>query len=143
MAVIGLITPGQPSTNPRLLKEADALIAAGHTVHVVCAHWAAWADETDRALLQSRRFHCEYVGGKPDHSVQHLWTRARHRLGRELLRFPRLNATRAWGLCRVTPELEHAAQRIDADLYIAHNLGALPAAAAAARRHGAALGFDA
>jgi glycosyltransferase involved in cell wall biosynthesis len=43
----------------------------------------------------------------------------------------------------VTPELRRAAQRIDADLYIAHNLGALPAAAAAARRNNAALGFDA
>jgi len=43
----------------------------------------------------------------------------------------------------VLPELERAAARLPADLYIAHNLGALPAAVNAARRWGAAVGFDA
>ena len=43
----------------------------------------------------------------------------------------------------VVPELARAAGREPADLFIAHNLAALPAAAAAARRHGARLGFDA
>jgi glycosyltransferase involved in cell wall biosynthesis len=46
-------------------------------------------------------------------------------------------------LCRVSPELQKAAERIKADLYIAHNIGALPAALGAARRRGAKLGFDA
>jgi glycosyltransferase involved in cell wall biosynthesis len=44
---------------------------------------------------------------------------------------------------RITPELARRALATPADLYIAHNLGALPAAAAAAARHGARLGFDA
>jgi len=41
------------------------------------------------------------------------------------------------------PELSRLATRDPADLYIAHNLQALPAAAAAARRWRAKLGFDA
>jgi glycosyltransferase involved in cell wall biosynthesis len=144
MAVVCLITPGQPSTNPRLVKEADAVVQAGHRVHLICAHWADWANTTDRALLQSRQFECTYVGGWPGtRSVPYLWSRVRHTVGKELLRFPRASAIRNWALCRVTPELERAARRVDADLYIAHNLGALPAAAAAARQHAAALGFDA
>jgi glycosyltransferase involved in cell wall biosynthesis len=144
MAVICLITTGQPSTNPRLVKEADALVEAGHTVRVLCAHWAVWADVADRTFLQSRRFQCTYVGGRRSvRSLPHLWTRVRHRVGRELVRFPGVKATRHWALSRVTPELQRASQRIEADLYIAHNLGALPAAASAARQHGAAFGFDA
>ena len=144
MAKICLLTPGQPSTNPRLLKEADALVEAGHQVEVICAHWAAWADETDRALLQSRRFTCAYVGGHPRHNPQcYAWTRLRHKLGRMLA--PRLagERTTGWALCRVTPELIRAAEATRADLYIAHNLGALPAAIAAARKHQARAGFDA
>jgi glycosyltransferase involved in cell wall biosynthesis len=46
-------------------------------------------------------------------------------------------------LSRTTPELEAAGKKSKADLYIAHNLGALPAAVAAARRHSAQAGFDA
>src|SRR5207237_6466313 len=39
--------------------------------------------------------------------------------------------------------LRHAVRDLPADLYIAHYVAALPAAAAAARRHGGMLGFDA
>jgi glycosyltransferase involved in cell wall biosynthesis len=43
----------------------------------------------------------------------------------------------------VSPDLQAAARQIKADLYIAHNVGALTAAFTAAQRHGARLGFDA
>jgi glycosyltransferase involved in cell wall biosynthesis len=43
----------------------------------------------------------------------------------------------------LAPELVRAALRIKADLYIAHYPSALPAAAIAARRHGAVYSFDA
>lgn len=33
-----LVTTGQPACNPRLVKEADALIDAGFDVHVVAAY---------------------------------------------------------------------------------------------------------
>jgi glycosyltransferase involved in cell wall biosynthesis len=144
MAIVCLVTPGQPSTNPRLVKEADALAEAGHTVHVVCAHWAAWADDADRVFLAARRFRCTYVGGRQKgKSLRYLWTRVRHRLGRESLRLPVALQAPIWALCRVSPELRKAARRVKADLYVAHNLGALPAAWAAARRHNAKCGFDA
>jgi hypothetical protein len=39
--------------------------------------------------------------------------------------------------------LKRAARRVPADLYIAHYIAALPAAEAAARRHGGIMGFDA
>jgi glycosyltransferase involved in cell wall biosynthesis len=50
---------------------------------------------------------------------------------------------RHWALWRAGPELEHTVKQVQADLYIAHNLGALPAAVVAARKHNARVAFDA
>lgn len=140
-----LITPGQPSINPRLVKEADALQEAGHEVRVLCSHYVRWADEADKALLASRSWSCTYVGGSPRHeSSLFYWTRARHAVARRVLP---LGLSRSFvqgrALIRIAPELEAAAMAARADLYIAHYAGALPAAALAARHHGARLGFDA
>src|SRR5258706_885693 len=140
-----LLTPGQPSTNPRLVKEADALAEAGFDVHVVYAHWADWAAETDRELLASRAWTWSSVGGSPQgQAARYRWTRLRHGLSRcaaPKLSGSRLLARRA--LSRVAPELQAAARSIPADLYIGHNLAALPAAVAGAAQHGALAGFDA
>jgi len=141
---ICLITPGQPSINPRLVKEADALQEAGHDVHVLCSHYVRWADEADKALLASRSWKCTYVGGDPSQFVEYYWTRARHALARHTLPLrPLRTFVQRRALIRVGPELEAAALDTPADLYIAHYAGALPAAAKAARRYAASLGFDA
>jgi glycosyltransferase involved in cell wall biosynthesis len=142
MATVCLVTTGQPSTNPRLLKEADALVEAGHRVHVVCAHWAAWADESDQVLLASRRFSCTYVGGRPG-SAKHWSTRVRRRAARLAASIAPVHFVAQRAVCRVSADLAHAASGVHADLFIAHNIGALPAAHAAARRQGSRLGFDA
>src|SRR5690625_6334356 len=55
--------------------------------------------------------------------------------------FPASISVRA--LHYVVPELTRHARSVEADLYIAHNLAALPAAYHAAQHHGAKLGFDA
>lgn len=142
---ICLITPGQPSINPRLVKEADALQEAGHDVHVLCSHYVRWADEADRTLLASRAWKCTYVGGDPSQvSVKYYWTRARHSLARRVLSLRASSSfVRHRALARVAPELVAAALETPADLYIAHYAGALPGAATAARKYRARLGFDA
>ena len=61
MARICLVTTSQPSANPRLVKEADALVAAGHDVHVVGAHWVDWATEADAALIAARGWSFSFV----------------------------------------------------------------------------------
>src|SRR5205807_5593379 len=128
MAKICLLTPTQPSINPRIVKEADALAEAGHQVHVLCGHTVAWADESDILLLRKRKWTCSYVGGVPG-SVRYWWTRARHGAVR---RFPltwKLSGdTACYALARITPDLRTAAFRVEADLYIAHYAGALVAA---------------
>ena len=147
MIRVCLVTTGHPSTNPRLVKEADALVEAGYDVRVVAAKFWRWADAAD-AAFQSRPWPVEYVSfGEMASGREGAWPRVRHRIAREAATRTRPQRLPAVVLDRavhyVTPELRRRAAAVPADLYIAHNLGALPAAAAAARRHGARLGFDA
>jgi glycosyltransferase involved in cell wall biosynthesis len=140
-----LITTGQPATNPRLVKEADALAGAGYDVHVVAAHWGEWATEMDRGILASRSWQMTLVDWRQAHDPSlFLRSRLRHWAFRKL--------TPAWtlggvapvaALSRVGPELLAAARRVPASIYIAHNLGALPVACAAAKATTARVGFDA
>jgi glycosyltransferase involved in cell wall biosynthesis len=143
MAKICLMTPGQPSTNPRLVKEADTLVEAGHQVHVLCPHMVAWADEADKKLLAKREWTCSYVGGNRG-SLRYGGTRLRHALVRK---FSANWSAGSWlgdrALTRVTPELLAAAEKDKAELYIAHYVGALAAAVQAARKNGALVAFDA
>ncbi len=144
-ARVCLVSTGQPSTNPRLVKEADALAANGFDVHVIGAHWADWADRADVALLADRSWSAQVIDWREASAPWLFWkTRARH-FGARAAFASGITAAevRDAAVGRLTPELTAAAVAWPADLYIAHNLGALPAAAAAARRHGARLGFDA
>lgn len=143
MAKICLLTPGQPSTNPRLVKEADAFVEAGHQVHVLCVHTVAWADQADKILLSTRQWTCSYVGGEPGTAL-YWWTRLRHGVVRRLpVTWKLASAFRNWARCRVTSELLAAAFQCGADLYVAHYTGALAVAGAVARGRGSLLAFDA
>lgn len=145
MARICLISPGQPSVDPRLVKEADALHEAGHEVQVLCSHMIPWADAADRELLQTRPWRCTYVGGDfHGRSTEYWRTRLRHALARRLpLAWPLSDRLRRYAVCRVLPELAGVARHTRADLYIAHYTGALVAAADAARANRTLFGFDA
>jgi glycosyltransferase involved in cell wall biosynthesis len=141
---ICLVTTGHPSTNPRLVKEADALSEAGFEVRVVACKFVAWADRAD-AEFDDRPWRVEWVRfGEMASFWEGAWMRVRRKLARQAISrvgYHPMLAERA--LHYVVPELKRKAMRGPADLYIAHNLAALPAAAAAARRHEAKLGFDA
>jgi glycosyltransferase involved in cell wall biosynthesis len=143
MARICLLTSGQPSTNPRLVKEADALVEAGHEVHVIGAHWTSWADETDKELVPTRFWSSwQVVGGHPAHApLEYAWTRVRHRLSRQAIRFG-VTFAQKWAGARASVDLHRAAQATRAELYIGHNLGALAPAVEAARTHHSLVGFD-
>ena len=142
---ICLVSTGQPSTNPRIVKEADSLVEAGYEVVVLCTHWTKWADNTDKQLLSKKKWRCKYSGGSPDNNFHvYYLTRFRHKLYKKILSFG-INSSfiRENSLFRSYSELEKQAKNIEADLYIAHNLGALPIAVKAAEKYGAKVGFDA
>ncbi len=141
MTRICMLTQAQPSTNPRLVKEADALVEAGYRVEVLCSEHADWAGETDRELLASRRWPCTYVGG--EHALARQWQRVRHKAARALAPVLRSQAVLQAAAGRHVRELAKAAAARPADLYIARHPGALAAAGLAARKHNARLGYDA
>ncbi|MCB0641213.1 MAG: hypothetical protein KDC44_06215 [Phaeodactylibacter sp.] len=135
-----LITSGQPATNPRLVKEADALSQAGYEVTVVYAYWAAWAQEADRLVLFDKKWKAVQVGGSPtQNKTLWYWTRFRHKLAQS---FPFLHGIKLRALCRPYDELLRAAKANKADLYIGHNLAALPVAVQAAKYHKSQSAFD-
>jgi glycosyltransferase involved in cell wall biosynthesis len=140
-----LLTTGQPASNPRLVKEADTFVAAGLDVGVIGAYWSDWAAAADASLLADRAWSFTLIDWRRETAPGLFWrTRLRHRLAPAFVGWPMIDH---WAvpaaISRVTPELTEAARRSPADLYVAHNLGALPAAAVAAREHGALLAFDA
>ena len=138
-----LITSGQPSLNPRIVKEANALCNAGNRVHVIYAHWNRWGTEVDVQLLSSVKWTPVLAGGQLA-SARHFYTRVRHRVYKMLARrlgYAKINAECI--ISRCSYELMEKAKSIKADLYIAHNLAALPAAVNAARYNKAKAGFDA
>ncbi len=141
---ICLITPGHLATDPRLVKEADALSEAGYEVSVIAGRFIAWADEADRGFekrpWKARRIAFGTMAGSVQRVAQGLRNRAALLAVRAL---GHGSASLPTAFHPVVPALMRAACECPADLYIAHNLAALPAAYAAARQHGARLGFDA
>lgn len=138
---IVLITTGQPASNPRLVKEADALADAGYAVQALYSYWAAWALEVDQTILQQAGWAGRLCGGSPeDQPWLYYWTRLRRKVAAGL---PGCLPALKRSFCRSYDELLSAAIKSKADLFIAHNLGALPVAAHAAARTRALYAFDA
>lgn len=140
MSKVVLISSGSPATNPRLVKEATALTVAGHNVHVLYSYVIAWADDVDQQILHTAEWSAELVGGSPTHHrsiffTSSWWFKCVRRV--HWMPFRRSRLTRTSRL------LAKRAKRHKADLYIAHNLGALAAAVVAAQYHRAKAAFDA
>lgn len=139
---IVILTTGQPSTNPRMVKEVEALVTNGYQVKVFYSYWAAWAQNYDQSILKQYPGIFKEVGGNPLTAGKvYLLTRVLHKLMR--MGASKIPALKKYALARTALALQLAAARERADLYIAHNLGALPAAALAAKKWMASLGFDA
>ncbi len=135
-----LISSGQPSLNPRLVKEADALVDAGYDVTVLYAYWNDWGTAYDDKLLATRKWRAIRVGGSPsDGRLAFIMSKVFQKLGR-IIKHP---ALAYMGLSRASFYLAKEAKKFKADIYIAHNLGALPAASMAAAKYGKPCGFDA
>jgi glycosyltransferase involved in cell wall biosynthesis len=137
-----IVSPGNLASNPRVLKEADALHEAGYAVTtVVCDYTEAL-----------RPFDDEIAAGAPWKVVRVARPAGERQIGRAArglakaatglgLRVPVGLAASAYG--GPVSALRRAASEVPADLYIAHYVAGLSAAADAARRRGAMLGFDA
>ena len=143
MKKIVLLTTGQPATNPRLVKEANSLAAAGYDITVLYCHFIQWATDVEKGFLRTAAWKYKLIGGSPQkNKLRYFFTRLRFRLARAInhLLSPAFWAERAQA--RAYDELLQAAIKLKADLYIGHNLGALAVAVSAAKFHGVKAGFD-
>ena len=145
MKKVVLLTIGQPSTNPRLVKEADKLQASSFDVYVIYAYRTRWAWESDKLLLSISKWTPLLVGGSPyENKTLFFFTRLRAKIFGYIAK----NITLKFGIAEIAigrtyPNLLRKAKSIKADLYIAHTLAALPAAIYAAKKNNAKSGFDA
>lgn len=142
--IVCLVSSGHIGSNPRLVKEADALAQAGARVTVVATNRTSLPEvqERDNLIIGQNRWASIRVeaGGRIKRAARALLQRLAGLLFSWGLRH---DCVAAWAYDPLIATLAATASTVPADLYIAHNLAALPAAHAAARRHNARLGFDA
>jgi glycosyltransferase involved in cell wall biosynthesis len=141
---VTFITTGQPTTNPRLVKEAETLHKLGYSVKVICCFYQQWAQKPDDVLTGKYPGMYIYCGGNPvEQKAIYIKTRIRQKLSTLLFKFTRRFGVPENAISRTHTEALAIAKKIKTDLYIAHNLGALPAAVLAAKYTGAKVGYDA
>ena len=137
-----IVTPGSMASNPRAVKEAMALQSAGYRVTVVTGGAMPFLDTFDQAMASAATWDVRRGGATLFNRVsRRLWLAIARRWRQLGQKIPLAIAVRAFS--EQTPALTRSALEVEADLYIAHYVPALPAAARAAERHGAMLGFDA
>ncbi len=139
---ICLVSPGHLASNPRLVKEADALHEAGYAVKVVAGDTATAVRPLDDTILARAPWQVAKIGlgARPFYLAR----RIRQEIARKAFSLGKGGIQEVvWAHSPITQSLAKAAAAEAADLYIGHYLAALPAVAWAARRHGAKLGFDA
>lgn len=139
---VSIVSPSALSSNPRAIKEASVLAASQFEVRTTSARTLNLVDDMDATLLRDARwdaFRIDFLSRS---------FRRRRRVLQELQRvlFLATGASRAAELAHspISALLEKSlAEQSKADLYIAHYVAALPAAARAAKLHGALYAFDA
>lgn len=141
---IVLITTGQPSCNPRIVKEADALSKAGYDVTMFYCFFIGWASEKDEVLLRHVPWKYKMIGGSPNkNKFLYLFTRVKFKLANLLSPYlGRYFSIYERAQARCYTEMLRFLKEIKADWYIGHNLGALSIAVEAAKHNGGLAGFD-
>src|SRR5437868_13937483 len=122
MPRICILTPGHLSTNPRLVKEADALAGNGYDVQVIAADFASWARVGDRSFARKA---WRVVRTLPFGPKAPRRARAIQLLRQRSTRLMVAAGASSPGIVRaafhpIAPDLVAEAKKTPADLYIAH-----------------------
>ncbi len=145
MKRICIVSSGQPSANPRMVKEAVYLQQAGYEVTVIWCPLSSWADQFDKDLFIEH----------PDINwVQAGFHAKREKLKNYYARLLKKFFTIVYGfsgdvfdagirsVSLFSRELTNKAKKHKADLYIGHNPAALPAVVLAAKKNHSYCSFD-
>ena len=144
-ARICIITSAPICCNPRVVKEADALSAAGFNVRVVASQHVPWVVEWDEQMMKGRTWELDAV--KWDGSdAKSKWTRLKSGVRQKAFQ-ALANGTTPIGISdraysRLYSELLQKVLSQPSEFLIAHNPPALPVAAAAAKKLGVKFAFD-
>lgn len=144
---ICLITPSHIASNPRLLKEAVALENEGYQVHIVFTQNLKYLVEHDYLLLKEHPLWTydvlDLTKKSPDIWFRNKWNTLLQKISHWLLSF--FSIPVLWVLAINRNYRWQLKKAIDAkaDLYIAHNLAALPVAVSSAKKKNVHCGFDA
>jgi glycosyltransferase involved in cell wall biosynthesis len=137
-----IVTPQALGSNPRVVKEAQALHEAGHDITVISVRTLAHVDRRDASILAEVPWRAERL----DFTVRgRVWRLRRAAQTACVLTFRMTKSANLAGraFSPFTGPLAAATKRVSADLYVAHYPAALPAAALAAQHHHALYAFDA
>ncbi len=152
-STICLVSPGHFSSNPRLVKEAAALLNEGFEVATVTSGQIPWFTRLDQRMPLVARFKTSRLVrlGGIWRRLMRLRQMAYRRWVQMLFAWGRVPSS--WQLAealnldcrrlRKALELHQSGAAGPFDLIIAHNLAALPAAAAVAHSAGCPYAFDA
>jgi glycosyltransferase involved in cell wall biosynthesis len=143
---ITILTIGQPSTNPRTVKEAIALNEAGYKVTVLYSSLSAWAIKFDEEIIKKHpSIKWIRVSDSPSlKSLRYVFARLQQIVSTLLAMV--FNNNLYWSIRSVSHthrQLVSAAEKTHADIFIAHNLGALAAAVSVATNKKKFCAFDA
>lgn len=144
---IVIITTGQPAANPRVMKEYEALKEKKYEVKVLYTYSADWAYQMDEGKFRTGELNKKdfiLIGGNPyQGKVAYFFSRLIFKISSTLSRRISSFNFKKLSLVRSSFYLWRFAKKYKADLYIAHYLGALPAAIKASKKNNAAIIFDA
>lgn len=121
MSRILIVTNGPLARNPRVVKEAQSLGAAGYRTTVLTLRNHAPSEQYDQALCEDapfRRIPVDLVSGFSTPSHRIFWRLLRHRVAREAMSRFGLQSLHALGPARV---LEREIRAHPSDLVIVHN----------------------
>jgi glycosyltransferase involved in cell wall biosynthesis len=141
ICIVGL---GSISQNPRVVKEADALAAAGYDVIVLFPQQYEWARDMDRQIMERVKWRTDVVEVLPTFGgrIRRFTLALRLHLFRLLCHCTMHFPVAELGYSRYFLSLLWRAIRHRGDLYIGHYPGSLPVVAWAARLTGAKFAFD-
>jgi glycosyltransferase involved in cell wall biosynthesis len=136
-----IVTPGPIGSNPRVVKEAQALHEAGYEVSVIATRTLDLVEPRDLALMQRIPWRLQRIDLRS--RLRWRFLRAGQFGARCLHWATGLAQTADVAFSAFVRPLRRAALAMPADLYIAHYPSALPAAAEAAQKYGARYAYDA
>ncbi len=137
--IVAIVSGNHLCSNPRVVKEADALTAGGFEVHVLGGAYKPDLKQRDARLAASKAWTYRAAYDLTQSAAARLQLKLQRKLG--LILWSKARLSNQWQIFYGTGNLSRAVARLDADLTIAHWEAAMPAVVRQLRR-GKRVGID-